>query len=105
MYEIEVENQRLDSHIDPRKKIHTFTCFHNNTLSHTHAFLEFVYVLEGTALHGMNGEETTVTKGDYFIIDFGDKHYYHALEPGRLKIQNLLFHPDFVDRLLVNAKR
>jgi YesN/AraC family two-component response regulator len=104
MYEIAVENMKLDSHIDPREKIHTFTCFHDNVLPHSHSFLELVYVLDGTAVHGMNGVETVVSAGDYFIIDLGDRHYYNSCEKGRLKIQNLLFEPAFVDKMLVNAK-
>lgn len=94
----------LEYIIDPIEKIHTFVCPQDTSMPHIHRFLELAYVIEGSAVHGMNGEEAVISRGDYIIIDLGDIHYYKALESGTLKIRNLLFLPEFVDRMLVNAK-
>lgn len=95
---------RILEYIDPIEKIHTFVCPQDSSGPHIHRFLELAYVIEGSAVHGMNGEEAVISRGDYIIIDLGDIHYYKALESGTLRIRNLLFLPEFVDRMLVNAK-
>ena len=35
---------------------------------HSHEYLELVYILGGTAQHNMGGIETTLKKGDYFLM-------------------------------------
>ncbi|MBQ7821329.1 MAG: helix-turn-helix domain-containing protein [Clostridia bacterium] len=99
-----VNKARVLKYIDPIEKIHTFTRIHTEVSPHIHRFLELAYVLEGTAVHGMNGVEAVIKKGDYIIIDLGDVHYYNAPNNGQFMIQNLLFLPEFVDRMLINAQ-
>lgn len=88
---------------DNAEMIHTSTKVHTAVTPHIHRFLELAYVLDGSAVHGMNGAETQINKGDYIIIDLGAVHYYNA-GSGSFEVRNLLFLPEFVDRMLVNAK-
>jgi len=73
---------------------------HADTL-HAHAFLELVYVMEGSALHQIGAETMRVAAGDYFIVDFGSYHRY--LETDGFEIVNCLFAPEYVDRMLVHC--
>jgi AraC-like DNA-binding protein len=91
-------------YIDPKEKVITFKRIHTTVNPHIHHFLELAYILKGSAVHGMNNEKTLVNEGDYIIIDLGDIHYYEPVNNIEFEIQNLLFLPDFVDRMLVNAQ-
>ncbi|MBO7148330.1 MAG: helix-turn-helix domain-containing protein [Clostridia bacterium] len=91
-------------YIDPKEKVITFKRVHTTVNPHIHRFLELAYVLKGSAVHGMNNEKTLIKEGDYIIIDLGDVHYYEPVNNNEFEIQNLLFMPDFVDRMLVNAQ-
>ena len=44
--------------------------------THDHQFFELAYVTGGTAEHTLNGQVSTVCKGDYFIVDYGSNHRY-----------------------------
>ena len=70
------------------------------TAMHGHDFLEFSYIEEGCIRHTFGGEEEILTKGDYFIVDYGTTHSYRAADDKPLQVINLLFYPDFVDRTL-----
>lgn len=37
---------------------------------HEHEYIEFVYILSGTAQHFVDGKYNTIVKGNYFIIDY-----------------------------------
>lgn len=77
----------------------------NFTNKHTHNFLELVYVIEGSALHTMNGEEFILKKGNYFIVDFNTEHGYTKLNSDVFKIVNCLFLPGFIDKTLNGCQR
>lgn len=101
--ESDSHGERVLRYIDPNEKIHTSVRVHTSVAPHKHRFLELAYVIEGSTVHGMNGEETEIKKGDYIIIDLGATHYYKSVG-SHFKIRNLLFLPEFVDRMLVNAR-
>ena len=74
----------------------------NNRVSsmHGHDFLEFSYIAQGSIRHTFGCEEEILRQGDYFIVDYGTTHSYHAADGEDLQVINLLFYPDFVDRTL-----
>ena len=65
---------------------------------HNHHFFEFVYITNGTAMHTVNGESRLLSKGDYFVIDYGSCHSY--MESKELRLINCLFMPELVDETL-----
>ncbi len=67
---------------------------------HGHSFLEFTYIESGKMEHAFEGEVSTLKSGDYFIVDYGTKHRYKAVDDEELNVINFLFYPDFVDRTL-----
>ncbi len=79
-------------------------CFSCRSAFHSHDFLELAYVKEGEARHELNGVETVVNKGDFFILDYDASHGYTTTGNGRLAVINCLFHPDFIDKSLQKCK-
>ncbi len=61
-----------------------------NSKNQGHNFLELAYVLSGTVIHQLNGTETTIKEGDYFIIDYNAQHGYRPI--GEKNILNSLSH-------------
>lgn len=77
---------------------------HGDTNYHTHDFLELVYILEGNALHTINGITTAVKPGDYFIVDYSCRHGYQICGDGQLTLFNILFTPEFIDPVLSGCR-
>ena len=69
--------------------------------AHTHAFLELVYILSGSAVHSHDGMTQMLSAGDYFIIDIGSVHSYQAGED--FSLYNFLFLPEFLDETMVGC--
>lgn len=68
----------------------------NNHFLHRHEFFEMVYVTEGSAIHIIDGDASTIEAGDYFIIDRNVFHTYI----GNLTIINCAFRPELLDPVL-----
>lgn len=85
-----------------KRKIYLFACPDLKAETHSHPYLELVYVLEGEATHCWDNEEKTIRPGDYFFIDYHSKHSYYALGE-RFQIINCLFLPEFIDTSLLHC--
>lgn len=84
--------------------INLHICMEKSTNPHKHAFLELAYVIEGTAVHKINGGNDTVIKaGDYFIIDYNTEHEYYA-KTENFGVINCLFLPRLIDKTLMYCK-
>lgn len=86
-----------------KTKFSVFICGDKSMISHTHFFLELVYVLKGEAEHFLNGKSSTVKEGEYFVIDFNSEHSYHSKDDD-FAIINCIFMPELIDPSLVNCK-
>lgn len=71
---------------------------------HQHEFLELAYVTKGRALHTINGVETVVQKGDYFIINYGTSHKYTLINNESFDLINILFKPELIDKSLKRCR-
>lgn len=67
---------------------------------HQHEFLELAYVINGRALHTINGIKTIVEKGNYFIINYGTAHKYTLINNDNFDLINILFKPELIDKSL-----
>lgn len=70
---------------------------------HRHEFFEFVYVLDGSAEHTINGHTMIISKGDYFLIDMNGSHSYTALTED-FSLLNCLFLPEALGSHLSGAR-
>ncbi len=76
---------------------------HNYTTEHTHQYLEFVYIMSGSATHKIGDTTSTIKSGDYFVIDYKTSHTYVS-ENQDLDILNCLFLPELIDPAFAGLK-
>ena len=85
-------------------KMSFFKCDSIQVETHNHNFLELAYVTQGSALHTFGDSESTINKGDYFIIDYDTSHGYLSIGGKPFQVINCLFLPEFIDRSIINCK-
>lgn len=85
------------------KKIAVFYCDSNYVVTHSHNFLEMVYVTSGKARHIWDGHISEISKGDYFIIDYRSEHSYSAITAD-FEVVDCLFLPEFIDASLIHCR-
>ena len=74
-----------------------------NNYMHGHSYFELGYVLDGTARHILNGNETIIKKGDFFLMDLESRHAYFGDE--NCFIVNLLFYPWILEPSLAHCRK
>ena len=77
---------------------------HSSMETHKHDFLELTYILDGTAEHVVDGKKYTITKGDYFVVDYGSSHSYKTKYFETIKLVNCLFFPEFIDKTMRDCR-
>ena len=75
------------------------------TALHRHrSFLELAYVIQGRANHVIDGKSSIISKGDYFIVDYGTRHRYTQIGDTPFIVVNCLFVPQLIDQTLNNCQ-
>lgn len=76
--------------------IHLSDNLEMNRISHRHNFIEVSYVVDGTAIHTIEGISYPVKKGNVVIVDYDTPHTFSFdPEKGPFATYDLLFTPDF----------
>jgi len=70
--------------------------------THTHDFIELVYIKSGSGYHKIDDIEFEVKKGDLLFINYGKTHSFHS-EKGFI-FYNILLTPWFMSEELVNSE-
>ena len=84
--------------------VRLMTCSHDRVETHTHDFLELVYVLTGCARQTVNGAEAEIRRGDFFFLNYGAFHSYERIGSETFSIVNCLFTPVFIDASLLGCR-
>lgn len=71
---------------------------------HQHAFFELAYIVDGQAIHVLNGKSMHVKKGDYFIINYDEEHCYSLIRRQPFNLVNVLFKAELLDQSFKNCK-
>lgn len=71
---------------------------------HDHSFLELTYITKGNVEHNLDGQITNLCEGDYFIVDYGSRHSYRALDTDGFENLDCLFLPELLDPVLKGTK-
>ncbi|MBM7564139.1 helix-turn-helix domain-containing protein [Paenibacillus sacheonensis] len=66
--------------------------------SHTHDFIELVFVVEGSALHEMSGNAYQLAAGDVFVVEPNVYHSYTCAPDKDAIVYNVLFDAAFLQR-------
>ncbi|MBO5197096.1 MAG: helix-turn-helix domain-containing protein [Lachnospiraceae bacterium] len=69
-----------------------------DTAGHDHNFFELVYITGGTSVHTLNDQTSLLSKGDYFIVDYGSVHQYSNSQD--FSLINCMFLPEVIDSSL-----
>ena len=85
------------------KNLDIHICKASSAYPHQHSFFELAYVLSGSAVHWLDGQERVISKGDYMIIDYDANHNY--VKNGEdFELINCLFLSEFIDKTLKNRR-
>ena len=76
----------------------------NQPKLHSHEWIELAYLYHGTLMHSVGGLNYKINEGEYFIVEYGQPHDYVVLNEGPIRLMNIMFHPRFIDPMLVNAR-
>ena len=68
-----------------------------NGVTHSHYFIELIYVISGSATHKVENTSYTVKKGNLIMIDYQVPHSFtfDPLDDDGFVTYDLLFTPDF----------
>lgn len=79
-------------------------CDSEKVAYHNHEFIELSYVESGSAVHVLNGVESVIYEGNYFILDYNGLHSYRQCTNKKLIIINCIFKPEFIDKTLYKCR-
>lgn len=60
---------------------------------HSHTYIELAYIVNGSAIHTLNGVDKNISAGEYVIINPGDIHNYKKTSDEKLTMINCIFTP------------
>ena len=61
-------------------------------------------MLDGSAVHTLGDKTCIISKGDYFIVNYGVRHGYEQIGNTLFTVLNVLFIPRFIDETLANYR-
>lgn len=74
----------------------------NSCKTHTHDFVELVYIRDGKGTHTVAGKTYNVEKGNVLLINIGEEHSIGSV--GRMSWIDIMLSPSFFGRELVNSE-
>lgn len=69
---------------------------------HLHEFIEVVYIMSGTGVHGIDGVEYRVRRGALLFINYRQVHYFRA--DGEMEIWDILIDPEWLSEKLIDPE-
>jgi AraC family L-rhamnose operon regulatory protein RhaS len=76
---------------------------HGPVAAHDHEFFELVYLRAGRGTHWIGDARYPIQTGDVYVISPGEPHAYHTIGDGEMRIVNLLFLPEILERVPVSG--
>lgn len=94
-----------DTYFNKGESVSIFLTKYSNrpTKTHTHDFIEIVYIADGTGTHVINGVSYSVKKGDLLFINYKKTHSVIPDETG-IAFYNLMLHPELFGENFVNSE-
>lgn len=86
--------------INPEEQINLNQSFKNDALfSHSHEFIELVYIFSGKGIHNINNKSYFISAGDLLLIRSDEAHSIYPLseEKSTLRWINCIFIPEFIN--------
>lgn len=96
--------EHSDKQLHSNKQLAIMISHDNRVSAHRHDFLEFAYVIEGSARQGFHDRTVPVRAGDFFMINYGEVHWYEPPDDKPFTVANILFQPEFLDPSLRDCR-
>ncbi len=87
-----------------RDKFKIMTDYSFSCIPHYHSCLELGYIIDNSGVHSFDDESAHFSAGQYFIVDYGVKHWYKSINGKKIGVINFLFFPEFFDSALQGCK-
>ena len=87
--------------IEKGKSVHVFKSRNGNGITHTHDFIEIVYILSGKGKQFVDGKIYNVQRGDMLFINYGSVHSFE-LDEGSTYV-NICFFPETVGENIIKS--
>lgn len=94
-----IERFTVDDLLDPNAEIRVLRPILRQVSVHWHDFYELAYVMDGTALHVVNGLTYPVRRGSVFLLSPADFHEMRPTSPDSLTCYNVVIDPVVLERL------
>lgn len=73
-----------------------------NEPEHLHEFIEMVYILGGSGIHGIDGVEYKVKSGSLLFINYRQVHYFRT--DTEMEMCNILLDPEWISEKLIDTE-
>ena len=93
---------RTEECIEKGRSIHIFSSSTGTAPTHTHDFIEMVYVCEGEATQTVNGQLFEVKHGDLIFLNYGSTHAFEARD--HFRYVTICFSPETVGETLITPQ-
>ena len=98
-----MEIYKIDTFIEKDNGIYIFREKKgHNSITHTHDFIELVYVLSGESTHIVDGAVYTLRRGDMLFINYGSSHAFECDD--KYSYINICFSPETVESSLITEE-
>ena len=92
---------KAENLIEKGKSVHVFKSKTHGDVTHTHDFIEIVYILSGKGVQTVDGKTYDVRRGDMLFINYGSVHGFE-LEENSSYI-NICFSPETVGKDIITS--
>lgn len=92
---------KAENLIEKGKSVHVFKSKTHGVVTHTHDFIEIVYILSGKGVQTVDGKTYDVRRGDMLFINYGSVHGF-VLEENSSYI-NICFSPETVGENIITS--
>ncbi len=86
------------------KNICIFHWLQYDSHRHDHDYIELAYVISGKLYHYLDGERTSLGKGDFVFLNYGDLHQYKLQSGKTAYLINCAFLPSFLNTTLTSCR-
>ena len=94
---------KTEDYIEKGKSIHLFSSKRSRPEpTHTHEFIEIIYVLSGSATHIINEQSYAVRHGDLLFINYGSTHSFSSEQ--EFSYFNICFSPETLGESVVTPE-
>ena len=88
--------------IERGRSMHIFSSTTGSSPTHTHDFIEIVYVCEGEATETVDGCALEVKRGDMIFLNYGSTHAFEARD--HFRYINICFSPETVSETIITPQ-